>query len=148
MRRMSESATTQTRRPIGQRQEPRGILLVGATHPDDSLIAAIGMSGREAVHCRTLLRTVDTLGHRRFAMVIVDAAGTDIDLLELVLNINDIDDRMRVFVLADARASAAPVAGHPQVHVVNREELVRKLSPTRVPFGRPDAPEAAGRHHE
>lgn len=84
----------------------------------------------------TMLDTLVEMRKQKFFAVVVDYQHIEDDLLEFVLNVRDIDESMRVFVVTDdvKTAQEALPLSPDNLAFVTMCELVHKLTPTRVPF--------------
>lgn len=84
----------------------------------------------------TMSATLAEMRKQKFVAVVVDYPHIEDDLLEFVLNVRDIDESMRVFVVTDdveAAQEALPLS-RGNLAFVTMPELVHKLTPARVPF--------------
>jgi hypothetical protein len=90
-------------------------------------------TGLTPVFRETILAALDSLHKERFFAVVIHVATTRVDVLELILNIRDVDEAIRIFVLSEARTPPDELSGRGDVSFVNRKELVHKLTPTSVP---------------
>jgi hypothetical protein len=68
----------------------------------------------------------------RFLAVVVDCDTAEVDVLEVILNIRDLDERLRVFVLSDSEIELGGPRARPYVSVVKRDQLLHELTPTPV----------------
>ena len=72
----------------------------------------------------------------KFAAIAVDIQHTSADLLEFILNVRDINEKIRVFVVSKMPkqiASRIPQA-FPNVFFATTKELGHKLKPSLLPF--------------
>jgi len=85
---------------------------------------------------KTMSATLAAMRKQKFFAVVVDYPHIEDDLLEFVLNVRDIDESMRVFVVTDdvAAAQKALPLSPDNLAFVTMRELVHKLTPPRVPF--------------
>jgi hypothetical protein len=107
------------------------VLVVGSTR-NDKLSDAMFESGLTPVFRETILTAIAALRKEPFLAVVVDHRATEIDPLESTLNIRDVDERVRVFVLTEDDEEADESQYPDFVSVVHLSELVRKLTPTTV----------------
>lgn len=109
------------------------VCVIGSPH-ETKLADALFECGLTPVFRETILAALATLRKERFLAVVIDQRGTKADPLEIILNIRDVDERVRVFVLAEDGKKTAPDQLPDFVSVVDQAELVRKLTPTAVPI--------------
>ena len=90
----------------------------------------------------TMSTALAEMRKQTFVALVVDYPHIEDDLLEFVLNVSDIDESMRIFVVTDdveAAQEALPLSPD-NLAFVTMPELVHKLTPARVPF-EPDSKE-------
>jgi len=108
------------------------VLVIGS--PRNAVLRdALLESGVTPVFRETILKAIDSLHRDQFVAIVVDESTARVDVLELVLNIRDLDDRLPTFLVATAPSSAPPAGTPPDVRVVCREDLPHKLAKLRSP---------------
>ena len=75
------------------------IVLVLGKYNNKYLIDIIYNIGFVPLICKNIQGVVSRLRHEHFAVILVDCRYTDIDILELVLNVEDIDKRTPIVIL-------------------------------------------------
>ena len=108
------------------------VLVVGSP-ANSTLDDIVFEAGLTPVFRETILTAIAALRKTRFLAVVVDDATADVDVLELILNIRDMDPRIRIFVLPGKNHKLGRLEMRRHVSVVNRKELLHKLTPTVVP---------------
>jgi len=105
----------------------RAVLVIGS--PRNAVLRdALLEAGLTPVFRETILKAIDSLHRDRFVAIVVDEATARVDVLELVLNIRDLDDRLPTFLVAAAASAAPPAGTPPDVRIVTFEDLPRKLA--------------------
>jgi hypothetical protein len=109
------------------------VLVVGSSN-NTELTDAMFECGLTPVFRETILAAIAALRKEQFLAVVVDHQATEVDPLEITLNIRDVNERVRVFVLAEDDEEPDESQYPEFVSVVQLRELVRKLTPTTVPM--------------
>ena len=104
-------------------------LLVVGSPKRTELTGALLECGLTPVFCETILAAIAALRKERFLAVVIDREATGVDPLESILNIRDVDERIRIFVLVEESEKADRIPYREFVSVVHRTELIRKLTP-------------------
>jgi len=114
------------------------VLIVGSPR-DAELGDLIFDAGLTPVFRESVLSAITALRKDNFLAVVVDRKTSSVDPLELILNVRDVDERTRIFVVSEEREAVSEILPQPYVSVVSKQELARKLAPTVVPVeeGRP-----------
>ena len=84
-------------------------------------------AGIRPVFRQTVLAALAALRRGRFGAVVVDHATATVDVLELVLNIRDIDESLRVLVIAGGGVDVNDLPDRRQMAVVRPAGLVRQV---------------------
>jgi hypothetical protein len=114
------------------------VLIVGSPR-DAELGDLIFDAGLTPVFRESVLSAITALRKDNFLAVVVDRKTSSVDPLELILNVRDVDERTRIFVVSEEREAVSEMLPQPYVSLVSKQELARKLAPTVVPVeeGRP-----------
>jgi hypothetical protein len=112
------------------------VLVVGSVR-DTQLSDAVFETGLTPVFRETILAAIAALRKEQFHAVVINPRCANVDALELILNVRDVDDGVRVFVISDEKLDLSGLQGRRRVSVVSRDELIRKLTPTVVEIGDP-----------
>lgn len=103
-----------------------GVLVLGA--PRDNILREIIFDiGVAPVFCQSILEAINALHRGSFEGIVVDCRTTDVDVLEFVLNIRDVDARIRIFVSSDDDADMVGLVNQSGVIAVDREKLAEEL---------------------
>lgn len=107
------------------------VLVVGS--PQTSEVGELVFeAGLTPVFRETILSTIDALRRDTYRAVVIDSVTTGADLLELILNIRDVAEKLRIFLYTGGRRDLSHLAAPPRVSVVDRKQLLHKLTPSIV----------------
>jgi hypothetical protein len=112
------------------------VVLILGTKDSSELSDLVFSAGLTPILRDTMRAALGELRRQKFASVVVDYGKAEDDLLEFVLNVNDIDDSIRIFVAnEDVQATEETWPSAPaNVSFVTNRELAHKLAPTRIPL--------------
>ena len=114
---------------MGFDMKSSGVLIVGRSK--DKTLKGIALSLGLTPWVRQRMReALDDLRHRRFSAVLVDRDNEDVDVLEFILNVRDLDDRVPVFVIAQSQPEGPDKAllSLRRVFLLGRSEVHDKLA--------------------
>jgi len=81
----------------------RDIVLLLSKRKLTSLISALAKASFQVVLCGGIADVLRALRHEREALLLVDAEHSDVDVLEVLLNVRDIDQTVPILVIGDAQ---------------------------------------------
>lgn len=91
-------------------------------------------TGRSAIVATNLISAMKQLQRNKYATVVIDYAHVRTDILEFLLNLREVTEDVRVFVVGTDMSEDEILLGQdvPWVSFVDEDVLRRKLTPTRV----------------
>lgn len=116
--------------------DTRTVLVIGSESTGE-LTEALSQLGVPHLRRSGILDAMDVLKHRELGWVLINTGGTEVDLLELVLNIRDVQADVPILIGGPADTGPArliPAAVSPRVHALPTTNSGRELAKAFVAF--------------
>lgn len=107
------------------------VLVIGSPN-HEALSEDLFEAGLTPVVRQTVLAAIEALRRDSFMAAVIDCESAEVDVLEVILNIRDLDERLRIFVLSEHGVDLGGLRAREYVSVVDRAKLIHKLTPTLI----------------